>query len=208
MVQSLAPRVADGVDLLELDRDKAGDTRLVTVTHDAVPLHDVGAVGEPAPRALEGSDHRVVVGVEDSHELAGHDGQCRVDVVGLRSAVGDPQQFEARFLGREGPELVLHRKAHGRVVGEDHLKAAVVLLRQHGAQGLQNRGGLVRQIGGNDGRRWRRGRCTGRWQGILPQGAETLSELSCRHEQQYGHQTEIHEARDIHAREVCEHHDR
>jgi len=90
VVQSLAPRVTDGVDLLELDRDKAGDARLVAVAHDAVPLHDVGAVGEPAPRPLEGSDHRVVVGVEDSHELAGHDGQCRVDVVGLRSAVGDP----------------------------------------------------------------------------------------------------------------------
>ena len=82
--------MGDGVDLLELDGDQPGQPGVVAVADHAVALDDVGAVGDPAPGALERAGHRVVVGVEDADELAVGDAQGGVDVLRLGGASPGP----------------------------------------------------------------------------------------------------------------------
>ena len=87
-----ATRVCDGVDLIELDRDHAGEERLVCVVDDAAALHDVGllfqeTLGCPADVVRV----RAVIGVEDAGVVSwsGDVGEVVVEVVGLGGRVGD-----------------------------------------------------------------------------------------------------------------------
>ena len=111
VVQPGAAGVGDGVDLLELHGDQPGQPVVGAVADHAVALDHVGAVGQPAPGALEGAVHRVVVGVEDADELALGDAQRGVDVLRLRGAVRDADHVEVGVaLGHQlQARLDLHR---------------------------------------------------------------------------------------------------
>ena len=84
--------VGDGVNLVELDSDQAGEERLVGVVDDAATLHDVGlffeeAFGCPADVVRMGT----VIGIENTGEvcLVGDVGEEVVEVIGFGCGVWD-----------------------------------------------------------------------------------------------------------------------
>ena len=142
-----AARVGHGVDLLELDRDEPGQRGVVAVADHAVALDDVGAVGDPAPGALEGARHRVVVGVEDADELAVGDAQRGVDVLGLGACESSTLITVRSGCVRASVEQLGLDRHRGRgVVGEHDLQAAGVLLGEEGLERLDDRVGLVGEV--------------------------------------------------------------
>ena len=88
-VQTSTAGMADGVDGLELDRDRTGDPRRVTVAHHRVALHNVDTRREPLPCPGERSRVGMMIGVEHAHELAFDDGERGVHVLRLRGAALD-----------------------------------------------------------------------------------------------------------------------
>ena len=159
-MQPGASGVADRVDGLELHRDRPGHQGHIAVAHDAVPLDHVELVAEPVPGPAERVARRLVVGIEHAHELAAHVGDGGIDVLGLRRAALDLENLDARLARRQLSQHRLDLQRLGGVVGEDHLEVGRVVDAQERLERVEDRGGLVGQVRGDDRRRGREG--TGR----------------------------------------------
>ncbi len=140
---------------------------------------------------------RLVVGVEDPDELAGDRRERRVDVLGLGRGPEDAVGHEPRVAPLDLVQLILDWHFVGGVVGQDDLDTGGVVDAQERVDGLQHRGRLVRQVGGDDGagrRGWRSG-FLGRL-GARDRGSTLHPDQDRGHEQR-DHDHDVHDVRQL-----------
>ena len=201
-VQAGPSRMAHRVDRLELDRHRARHQRRPSVADDAVALHDVSAVGDPAPRAGERVPPRVVVGVEDRGELALDHLQGRVDVLRLRRGERHLHHLQPPVHRRHRRQVVLHLHRMRRVVGQDHLQPTGIVLGEDVPQGLDDRRRLVGEVGRNDHRCLRVRRRRTVWRPRRVEGPEVLHPDHRRGEDQRRHHDVVRGHGEVDAEQV------
>jgi hypothetical protein len=143
--------VCDGVDLIELDGDHAGEERLICVVDDAATLHDVGllfqeTLGCPADIVRVGT----VIGVEDTGVVSwpGDVGEVVVEVVGFGRRVGNFDDGELVVLFRQLEQLCLNGLDGLRCVVNE--SCAVLLALVQRVNGLYKRTDMQLVLGVNE----------------------------------------------------------